>query len=275
VKKQTGVFGFPIGHSKSPAMHNAAYDYLGINFEYKPYAIAPAELAAAVKMIRENNLSGVNITIPHKEAIIPYLDSIDVEAQKIGAVNTVVNRFGKLIGYNTDATGFHRALEHYHKFNVANKKIAIFGEGGAARAIAISSFLKGAKEICIGGLDAVKTQRLAREVNEFAYSSSDEVFLQEVSKSDLVINATPLGMDPHADKSPLPDAQYLQSGQLVFDVVYNPKETLFLKQAKGRGAQLGYGYEMLLFQGVVAFEIFTGSKAPVKIMEDVLTEHLS
>jgi shikimate dehydrogenase len=274
MKKQVGLFGYPLGHTKSPAMHNAAYKYLDLNYEYQPYEVLPEKLAEAVQLLRDNKLTGANVTIPYKQTVIQYLDSIDEEAKKIGAINTIVNRFGKLVGYNTDATGFHRALEYYHRFTVDGKKIAIFGEGGVARAMAISSFLKGAKEICIGGLDPERTQRLAREINEFAYSSSDEVFLNEVSKSDLVINATPLGMHPHTDKTPLPDAKYLQPGQLVFDAVYNPKNTVFLQQAKSRGANLGYGYEMLLFQGIVAFEIFTGSKAPLKIMEDVLTSQL-
>jgi len=268
--KRTGIFGYPVNHSKSPLMHNAAYKELNLDYEYSKYEVTPDDLADKIKMIKENGLAGINITIPHKENVMKYLDVIDEAAQKIGAVNTVVNRNGKLYGYNTDGIGFIEGIKHYHKVDVEGKKIALFGDGGAARAIVISSYLKGAKEISIGGIELKKTSKLAKEIDDFAYNSRSSEFLKKISEADIVVNATPLGMHPFEDKSPLIDPSVIHDGQFVFDAVYIPKETKFLLDAKNRGATIGYGFEMLLFQGIVAFEKFTSSKAPIEVMEKAL-----
>lgn len=272
--KSVRLIGNPIGHSKSPEIHNAGYQELELNYNYSLMPIEPQDLEQAVEQLKDPKIAGFNVTIPYKQTVIPYLDELDSEAEKIGAVNTVVNRLGKLIGYNTDGKGFIKALEHYHKFEIKNKKIAIYGSGGAARAIVISCFNSGARELSIGAIDMEQASSLAKSIDDFAYDLKSSEFSEKVASADLVINATPVGMSPNSSHSVVSDPDIFQSGQLAFDAVYNPGKTMFLKQAESQGARIAYGFEMLLFQAVLGFEMFTASKAPISVMEKALKTSL-
>jgi shikimate dehydrogenase len=273
MKKLVYIFGDPVEHSKSPAMHNAAYAKLGISdkYEYLKKHIRPSELKEAAHMLRAENIAGANITVPHKEFVLQYLDHIDPLAQEIGAVNTVVNKNGMLYGYNTDAPGYIRALQEYNRFSVKNKKVAIFGAGGAAKAIAYMLCQDEATEIAVGEVDLSKAEKLAGNNKKISiFDSRSKEFLAKVAEADLVINCTPLGMHPNKNKTPLADLSVIRPKQLYSDIVYTPKETIFLKNALAKGASVNYGSGMLLWQGIIAFHHFTGvpiEKIPIKIME--------
>ncbi len=277
VKKKVFIFGDPVAHSKSPAMHNAAYKKLKLSadFEYLKKQVKPEELAEAMAILRAEDTAGANITIPHKERIIEYLDIIDPQAEEIGAVNTVVNKDGKLTGYNTDGLGFLKSLKQLNNFDVKDKRVAVFGAGGAAKAIVyVLSVVGKAKNIAVADIDHSKAKFLAGNISNCkGYSINNPDFFKSVKSADLVINATPLGMSPNEDKTPLLDLSVINPGQLYSDVVYAPRETLFLKNALAKGAKVNYGYGMLLWQGVLAFNLFTGvpvENIPVKDMEKVL-----
>lgn len=276
MKKLVYIFGDPVAHSKSPAMHNAAYAELGLSdkYEYLKKHVRSNELKESVHMLRAENIAGANITIPHKEEVIQYLDHIDPLAKAIGAVNTVVNKNGKLYGYNTDAPGYVRALQEYNKFSAKNKKVAILGAGGAAKAIAYMLIQEEAAEISVGEVDMSKAEKLAGNNKKISiFDSRSKEFMTKVTEADLVINCTPLGMHPNETKTPLNDLSIIRTGQLYSDIVYVPKETVFLKNALGKGAQVNYGFGMLLWQGIIAFHHFTGvpiEKIPAKVMEEVL-----
>jgi shikimate dehydrogenase len=255
-------------------MHAAAYKELGLDYEYVKEHVRGAELGDKVRnLLRHPNCAGANITIPHKEAVIPFLDELDPLAEDIGAVNTVVNNNGKLKGYNTDATGYLTSLTE--QFDPKDKKVAIFGAGGAAKAIALILHRQGnVSEIAIGEVVRAKAELLAKQVpSTQAYDVTAPEFLVKVAQADLVVNTSPLGMHPHEDKTPLTDLSVIHSGQLYSDVVYVPRDTLFLRNASARGAQIHYGIGMLLFQGVIAFSHFTGiplERVPIDTMRKAL-----
>lgn len=271
--KRVYIFGDPVAHSKSPAMHTAAYRELNLDYEYIKEHVRASELADKVKnLLRYPNCAGANITVPHKEQVLPFLDELDPLARKFGAVNTIVNDHGRLKGYNTDGSGYVRSLLVENGFSVAGKKVAMFGAGGAAKAIALS--LEDFSDLAIGEVVQNKAETLASQIaNAKAYQADSQEFLEKVHAADLVINTTPLGMHPREDKTPLTDLAVIHSGQLYSDIVYIPQETLFLRNASAKGAQVHFGWGMLLFQGVLAFSYFTGvplDKIPVDTMKKAL-----
>lgn len=280
MKKYVYIFGDPVEHSKSPDMHNAAYKELGLenDFEYLKKHVRPNELKEAVHMLRAENIAGANITIPHKENVLEYLDKINPLAEKIGAVNTVINTNGKLIGYNTDGPGYVRSLQEYNHFFAKGKKVIIFGAGGGAKAVAYMLSKEGAAEIAIGEIDLEKANKLAKTIpGATSYQSNSPQFIKKIAEANLIINCSPLGMHPLKNKTPLTDLSVINSDQLYSDIVYVPKETLFLKNALAKGAQVNYGFGMLLWQGVIAFHHFTGvptDKVPIEIMEKILWTNL-
>ncbi|MDO8577147.1 MAG: shikimate dehydrogenase [Candidatus Daviesbacteria bacterium] len=260
--------GYPIKSSRSPAMHNAGYKKLGIDdeFVYLTTEVKTKDLKMAIDGARGLGIRGISVTMPHKHVVMKYLDKINKEAKIIGAVNTIVNDNGKLTGFNTDYIGALVALEK--KIDLKGKKVAIIGAGGAARAIVYGLIKKGAiVKIFNRSLD--KTRSLAQEFG-CKYGSLDS--LEEILRMDVVINATSVGMNE--DKSPI-DKKFLNKNQLVFDIVYTPKETRLIKDAKEKGAQVILGYEMLLYQGVEQFKLYTGRKAPVETMKEVLIKSLN
>ncbi|NOY53867.1 MAG: shikimate dehydrogenase [Deltaproteobacteria bacterium] len=272
-----GLFGFPVRHTFSPPMHNAAFAERGLDYVYLPFEVHPENLPAAVKALVPLGIAGVNVTIPHKETVIPLLDEISGTAERIGSVNTIRVREGKLKGFNTDAYGFETALFKDGGVSLSGKKIFVMGAGGAARAVCFQSALSGAEELVIADVLAERAEALASAVAEAVpvcristCSVEMETIEKAVAGKDLFVNATPVGMketDP-----PLIRVEWLEPSTTVFDVIYNPLETRLLREAKDRGLTVVNGIGMLVHQGALAFEIFTGRKPPVETMLQVLKE---
>ena len=277
-----GVIGDPIEHTMSPVMHNAAFRKLGIDYLYVPFRVRKEELGKAVEGMRALNIRGLNITIPHKVAIIPYLDELDPLAEKIGAVNTVVNNDGVLRGYNTDATGFLQALLE-KGVEPEGKNMVILGAGGASRAISFILAERGANLVILNRLLELDwAEDLARRLSLVftkeikALELTEENLARVLERADILINATSVGMTPDADETPVP-SKLLKAGLVVFDIVYNPIKTRLLREAEEASAQTISGLDMLVWQGVLSFEKWTGLKAPVEVMKEeaikVLEEH--
>lgn len=248
-------------------MHNAACKILGIDdqFIFLPAEVAPKNLKLAIDGLKGLQIRGASVTIPHKMAVTALLHKVEEDAKAIGAVNTIVNRDGVLTGYNTDWKGAIDALEK--RTNLKGKKAAVIGAGGAARGIVYGLIKKGAF-VKIFNRSKDKGASLAAEFG-CDFTSLDQT--GEIAEMDIIINATPLGMTENV--SPI-EKQLLNSAQLVFDIVYSPKETKLIKYAKEKGAKIIYGYEMLLNQGIYQFKLFTGYDAPVEVMRKILEKHL-
>ncbi|OGC03818.1 shikimate dehydrogenase [candidate division WOR-1 bacterium RIFOXYA12_FULL_43_27] len=264
--KKCYLIGHPLGHSISPAMHNAAYKELGLDFEYLLKDTAPGELKAQIEKFKAENVAGFNVTIPYKEKIMPLLDEITPLAEKIGAVNTVKNENGKLIGYNTDGPGFLESLKDDAGFNPAGKKVVILGAGGAGRAIAVTLAEDNASSIIIYDPEEKKQDDLVEYLFDlFEIEIKKSADLQrEINEADLLVNASPIGMHPNVRLSPI-DFR-LSPNLTIYDIIYNPPETELIKQAKRAGAKAVSGLGMLVRQGALAFEIFTGKPAPYQTM---------
>jgi shikimate dehydrogenase len=272
-----GLFGHPVGHSFSPGMHNAAFKSLGIDACYVAFPVSPEGLGEATRAIIALGIGGVNVTVPHKERVLPFLDGLSEEARLIGAVNTIEVRDGRLIGHNTDGRGFVRALRDDGGFAPEKKSFLIIGAGGAGRAIGFSLALAGASRIGYFDVDVRKATALAEDVRSKTGAGIDLVTPGDVAlyagACDCLVNATPLGMKP---SDPLPLGKEVINGKhLVFDIVYNPPQTKFLTAAKTRGAKGLKGIGMLLYQGVIAFEVWTGKKAPAAVMKRSLVRQMS
>lgn len=262
--KITGIFGHPIEHTLSPLMHNAAFEDRGLDMCYLAFDVLPADLPDAVKAIKALNMLGVNITVPHKVNVMPQLDEINTETRFIGAVNTVVNKDGKLTGHNTDGLGFMSSLSE-QKISADSKDILIIGAGGASRAV--SYYLsEQASNLSLYDIDRPKAEKLVNELGKIRKNVSLISDIKNIGKPDIIINATPLGL--HVD-DPLPlNPEHIKSEMVVYDLVY--KHTNFLQEAEKRGAKTLNGSGMLLWQGVLAFELWTGVKPPVDVMRQVL-----
>ena len=262
--KITGIFGYPIGHTLSPLMHNSAFKTLGLNICYVAFEVLPGALPDAVRAVRSLNMLGVNITVPHKENVIPLLEKVDKEASFIGAVNTITNSEGTLTGYNTDGRGFMSSLSE-QGISVDGQNVVIIGTGGASRAISYYLSEK-ASGLSLYDIDRPRAEKLAGDLAEIR----DNVFLlediEDIAGPDIIINATPLGLRPD---DPLPlNPDLITSDMVICDLVY--KKTKLLKEADNRGAKNIDGSGMLLWQGVLAFELWTGVKPPVEVMRRAL-----
>jgi shikimate dehydrogenase len=265
------LIGDPVEHTMSPVMHNAAFNKLGLDYLYIPFRVKPEQLPQAVAGLWALNVRGFNVTIPHKVSVIPWLDSLDPLAEKIGAVNTVVNDGGALKGYNTDAEGFLRALRGC---GVAprDKNVVILGAGGASRAISFVLAEEGARLTILNRrLELDWAENIARLIKKELDIDVNvgELTLRTLAltleKTDILVNATSVGMSPASKKSPVP-AGLLKHRLVVFDVVYNPIETRLIKEAKAAGAKVIGGVAMLAWQGALAFEKWTGRPAPIDVM---------
>jgi shikimate dehydrogenase len=254
--KVYGILGRPLAHSLSPAMHNAAFAAMGLNAVYVPFAVF--KLAPAVQGLRGLNLSGVSVTIPFKERIIPLLDEVDDRARLIGAVNTVVNREGRLWGTNTDWEGALAALQE--QTNLAGERVLVLGAGGAGRAI-VYAVRRAGGQVSVADVDQARAKNLAQEFQ--ATFLPLEKAVQD--PATILINATPVGMAPQVEGIPLPP-ENLRRFKLVMDIVYQPRETRLLREAAAQGCRIIEGLQMLIYQGVRQFELFTGQPAPVEIM---------
>lgn len=269
-----GVIGNPVGHSLSPAIHNAAFRKLGLNFVYLAWQVET--IGDAVKGLRAlGNFRGASVTIPHKVAAMPFLDHVEMTAQRIGAINTIVAEKGKLTGYNTDATGALRALEEGGA-ELKGRRIVILGSGGAARAIAFALAVEsGADKLTLLGIDDPERTRLAQDISTHAAVTVEDFHLDEATlrrvlpEAHVLIHCTPVGMAPKADSTCVP-ASLLHADLSVMEIVYNPLETRLLKDAKRAGCRTIPGLEMFLNQAVAQFEIWTNQPAPVDVMRAVL-----
>lgn len=258
------LIGDPVEHSLSPLIHDAGYQALSINYAYVSFRVK--DIKQAIDGIRGLGIRGASITIPHKTSAIKYLDRLDPLAEKIGAVNTIVNDDGVLTGYNTDGDGALQALEEVTTLSA--KKTVLIGGGGAASAIAVGLKAKGVKLVVLNRTEA-KASNLAKKVNASGFGGLN--WLSEITSADILINATPVGMLPKTDQSIILK-ELLHDGLTVFDIVYNPKETRLLIEARERGCNIVYGYKMFLYQAARQFELFTGLKAPLPAMESALTQ---
>lgn len=273
-----GIIGDPIEHSMSPAMHNAAFQKLGMNAVYIPFRVKEERLPLAINGIRALNIKGFNVTIPHKIAIMALLDEIDPLATKIGSVNTVVNRDGKLTGYNTDSGGFIRALL-CENISLKDKTVVVLGAGGAAISACFALANHNCNIIIINRtLSQAKLWADKIYINTnilpVVLPLNNDSLSSALKRADILINATSVGMWPDTD-STLVTAEYMHPGLIVYDLVYNPLETRLLKEARKAGAKCISGMEMLLYQGIEAFELLTGRKAPEKTMRNALARELS
>ncbi|WP_342570704.1 shikimate dehydrogenase [Paenibacillus sp. FSL R5-0749] len=264
-----GVMGDPIAHSKSPAMHNAALLAAGVNGIYMPLHVLPDQLEAAVRGIVALGYRGVNVTIPHKEQVMQYLDVIDESARLIGAVNTIVNEGGTLTGYNTDGIGYVRSLKEEAVPELAGKRIAVLGAGGAARGVIYALALEKPEHIHILNRTADRAIALASDLRghglrEISGSGMEEV-ANVLATADIVINTTSAGMHPHVDDVPV-DPSLIREGAAVSDLIYNPLETRLLRESRMRGCTVHGGLGMFVYQGAVAFEHWLGIPAPVETM---------
>lgn len=258
------LFGYPVEHTLSPVMQNAAFDHLGLNCCYLPFSVPPDSLKQAVESIRALSLLGANLTIPHKEAVIPFLDVLDNEAAAIGAVNTIVNREGKLTGYNTDGKGFMRSLDE-NQVSPVGKQVLIIGAGGSSRAI--SHYLgRDAGSLCLYNRSKDKAKALAAHLSSQGFSVRVIDSLRDLAGFDIIINATALGLKT-ADPLPF-DIDLLTSSQVVCDLIYH--KTQLCIQAEAKGCKTVSGKGMLLWQGALALELWTGAVPPVEIMRSAL-----
>ncbi len=267
-----GIFGDPVAHSLSPAMQNEALRQAGIDMVYVPFRVRRGELGAAVGAVRALDLLGVNVTIPHKEEIFPFLDEIDLEARLIGAVNTVINRQGKLIGFNTDAVGFLHSLREDLAFDPAGKRILLIGAGGACRAALAVLGREGAAWIGTANRTLSRSEKLAKEFGTifpgtaFAVIDQDENFLGSILPTvDLVVNTTSLGLK--GETLEFLDLERLPAGAGVYDMVYARNGTPLTRAAADLGLRTADGKGMLAGQGEESFFLWTGEKPPPGVMK--------
>ncbi len=274
INSALGIIGHPIGHSISPRFQQAGLDYLAVDHQYLPYEVHPNLVADFVASLRSETVRGINVTVPHKEAVMPFLDEIDDWAAEAGAVNTIVNREGRLIGYNTDGYGFLRALRESAGLDPAGKQVLILGAGGSARGVVQALLRAEVAELIIANRTPERAQALAelaanrdvpaQAVGLHALQSSDLSH-----QADLIVNCTSLGMHhgPDGDASPLPASQ-IPASALVYDLVYNPMLTPLLREAQTAGAPTLGGISMLVYQGAASFEHWLERPAPVSVMMD-------
>jgi shikimate dehydrogenase len=275
--KVCAIIGDPVEHSLSPVMHNAAFKELGLNLVYVAFTVTTRELKDAVLGARSLGLRGLNVTMHHKNAVMAFLDETDSTAQSIGAVNTILSNHGKLIGYNTDGVGAMIALQENGVYP-EEKKMVLLGAGGAAKAIAYQA-AQDVEELVILNRTPEKAAKLAEVLRkEFGKkvkngTLSSTVLKEEMKTTDILVNATSVGMHPDVDSSPVP-SDLLRSDLCVMDIIYNPLETKLVKDAKAAGAKVVSGIEMLIYQGAVAFEIWTNCPAPVEVMRKAALNEL-
>ncbi|WP_298906177.1 shikimate dehydrogenase [uncultured Nostoc sp.] len=280
--KLLGVIGHPVEHSLSPVMHNAAIAHLGLDYVYLPFPIAPENLEVAIAGFAAIGVVGFNVTIPHKQAIMPLLSEITPLAQTIGAVNTVSRQNNKWVGTNTDIEGFIAPLQTTYKQDWSQKVAVILGNGGAARAVVAGCHQLGFAKIHVVGRNMQRLEEFGKSWSNSPISENLQVDQwEELSKlipqANLLVNTTPIGMYPKVDESPLSGEEIanLPTGAIAYDLIYIPKPTQFLKQAEKQGAIAIDGLEMLVQQGVAALKIWLQQETvPVEVMRQALQKHL-
>ena len=265
--KIIGIIGKNIENSLSPLIHNQIILKHSLNFCYLPFQVTETNLAKTIQGIKTLDIRGVNITFPYKEKVIEFLDELEESARRIGAVNTIVNNKGFLTGYNTDVIGFKKGLQEDEKFVIKEKKAVILGAGGAARAVVYALLEEEIEEICIFNRTLEKAKKIKQDLSSFFPKSRISVFPLEkedlkdkIEKAHLLVNTTSIGMAPRVDNTPLPDEKFFHPNLLVYDLIYHPAKTLFLRQAERAGAKIINGLPMLVYQGIESFYLWTGLK---------------
>lgn len=277
--QRLAVIGNPISHSLSPLMQNSLIAHFDLSFQYEALRVSANELPGVIARLRRGELAGVNVTIPHKQAIIPLLDDLDEGAQRMGAVNTVVSSNGLLLGHNTDVIGFQRTLESAG-INVAQEEVLVLGAGGAAAAVLFSLLEMRTGVIYISNRDHARAQRLRETFSEEEQEKirvipwPERLELLQMPAASIIINTTSLGMSPNVAASPLP-ASAFHAGMTAIDLVYNPYETKFLREAKQAGAKTVPGLPMLIYQGAAALELWSKQKLDVAEVYDLLEKKLT
>lgn len=275
--KVVGVIGHPIEHSMSPPMHNNAYKQLGMDYVYVAFHVLPENIGDLIKSCKTLNIIGLNVTIPHKTSIIKYLDEIDDTAEKIGAVNTIQFKNGVAKGYNTDGIGAIKSIQEH--IGLKDKKVLIIGAGGASKAISFTLINENIKSLVIANrtkenaLNLIENITGQSDFKEIHYSTIEDAG-KIIKDVDIIINTTPIGMYPKHEVEPPIKTDNITDKHVVLDIIYNPLETTLLKQAKLNGAKTINGTSMLINQGLVSFEIFTGFGASYESFEEALLDQL-
>ncbi|MBW4597244.1 MAG: shikimate dehydrogenase [Brasilonema angustatum HA4187-MV1] len=280
--KLLGVIGYPVEHSLSPVMHNAALTHLGLNYVYVPFPIEPQNLEIAIQGFAAVGVVGFNITIPHKQTILPLLSEISLIAKAIGAVNTVSRKDNKWIGTNTDGEGFLAPLRTRYNQDWSQTVAVILGNGGAARAVVAGCAELGCEKIFVVGRNAQKLEEFQKSWGDFRESHNLHVHTWDslpklIPQANLLVNTTPIGMYPKVEESPLSAEEManLPAGAIAYDLIYTPNPTKFLKQAQQVGAIAIDGLEMLVQQGAAALKIWLQQDTvPVEVMRQALRQHL-
>lgn len=274
-----GLLGNPVSHSHSPLMHNAVFNKLEIKATYLPFAVAPGQLREAVMGLKALGFKGVNVTIPFKEAIIPFLDRLSPEAQLYQAVNVVAVEGDTLVGYNTDGPGFIAALQEAGVNRWEN--CLVLGAGGAARSVSLALAQQGALDLTILDTDEAKARSLAEHVAQHTGAASQGQqaspanWSEAAARADLIVNCTPVGMHPHTEASPVGSLEEAADRAVVCDIVYNPLETRFLAMARQQGLTTVNGLSMFVFQGALTLKLLLGIDAPVEFMKEVVRHGLA
>lgn len=279
--KLMGVIGNPIEHSISPQLHNTINTKLDLDFIYVPFRVEQHQLEHAVNGLRALNFIGFNVTVPYKKDVIKYIDDVSKEALLMGAVNTVKMMDGKLYGYNTDAEGFSRSFKEEAGTGFKDKTVVMIGAGGAARSMAVKIAFEGAKCIYIINRTISKATEISDIVNNNVsnvvkcYSPEDDCVEEILSQSEIIINTTSVGMYPDIETSPVGENVKFAANQIIYDVVYNPVKTKFLKNAEDQGCKIINGLGMLFYQGVFAYEIWTGIKLSDELIKEAYNSYLT
>ncbi len=272
-----GVIGDPIAHSLSPTMQNAAFHELKLDNVFLAFKVPTTGVENALRGMRGLSIQGLNVTMPNKAAVIPFLDEVDETAKFLGSVNTILNENGNLRGFSTDGAGAHHALEE-NDVDLKGKKLVLLGAGGAAKAI-VFILAKEVNELVLLNRTAGKTDALAESINLKFHKKvtvktlSSSTVQESLQDADILINATNVGMNPHSNESLVKPAS-IKPSLVVMDIVYNPRETKLAKDAKDAGAKVVDGLEMLIYQGAASFEIWTGKAAPVEVMRQAVLKQL-
>lgn len=266
-----GIIGNPLKQSLSPVMQNSTLQKMGLNYVYLPFVIEPDQLESTIKAVRVLDIAGLNVTIPYKQMIIPWLDNLSEEARMCGAVNVIKNINGKITGYNTDGKGFLASL-HEQEIPVKGKAVFI-GAGGAARSVAYSLGANGIEHIDFLDIDKKQAAETAAWIKQKGFSSNgllmnSDNFAQLSRDADFIINASPIGMHPGIDVSPVADLDQVKKDCTVCDLIYNPYTTRFLKMAEQLGLKTVKGLSMFVHQGALTLEIWTGIKPPLNFMKE-------
>jgi shikimate dehydrogenase len=276
--KIVGVIGDPIEHSCSPQMHNAAFRQLDMDYVYIAFHVKAEDLKAAIDGFRALNIKGINVTIPHKQGVMPLIDELSREAELIGAVNTLVFKEDVIEGHNTDARGFIAAMREEGADVPRDGSVVVLGAGGAARAVVVSLALEGVKRISIANRTASRAIQLAADISQktgieiHGMGFDDKKLPEAIAESSLLINATSAGMD--LQQPLLIDKDWLHHQLVVYDIIYNPPETRLMKVAQEKGLKTIGGIGMLVHQGAIAFELWTGQYPPVDTMRHALMKAL-